>query len=606
MSMAADDRSQDNQSEAGPIAGPRIGLGQKDRRRTFYLLAAILVVAFVVRFVVLLNRQAIDYDETAYARMAYNFFHGLGLFEISGQSATHFTPLFPIVLGAVSLVVNNYELAGQLVSLVAGVGLVLGSFYLARTLYDSRVGLVTAALVAVMPNLVDYSSKLYAESLYTFLLVFGVLVGWLALTRRTPWLGLVAGLLLGLGYLARPEGFFYLPAFVLVFLLVAVFGRHKASAAWAGGAFFVGFMVMAIPYMVFLHSQLGYWTYSGKGAGPGWAAKLSLRYEDLEFERIAYGLTPDKHSINILANQDRQDIVISMLSDPVTQLRIAYNQAVILYSQQLYKIFPLWLLPLVGLGLFARFWNKARLRQELFIVWMLVPAGIVIASYVFERFFVPYMPFLLMWTALGVVQIEQWIRESLAPRLAHEPRPVLATATSEASSGEPAGPPLPLGSSAGGHFDPPTRLVAREPTWLAGLLWVPLIVVCLSMLPFALKPAFSLTAAQQQSVMYRDTGQWIQANLGGNLRVMARRASLAYYADGTWLMLPYANLDDILAYSRYQGVDAIVIDVRADLGWRPDLQPLVDGSSIPPGFRKVGDLSYGGGNRVLVYAVEKS
>ncbi|MCL5959705.1 MAG: glycosyltransferase family 39 protein, partial [Chloroflexi bacterium] len=226
----------------------------ESNRKTILVLLGLLLLALAVRLVVFHNRQAIDFDETAYARMAENLVNGRGLYEISAKSTTHFTPLFSVLIAGVSFVVKDFELAGRLVSLASGLALVLGTYFLGKTLYDRRVGLVAAALVAVFPSLVNFSSILYAESLYTFLLVFGVLAGWLALTRRKPLLGLAAGLLFGLGYVARPEGFFYLPAFVILFVLVIIFAQRKLDASKAAALFVVGFLIFAVPYIVYLHS----------------------------------------------------------------------------------------------------------------------------------------------------------------------------------------------------------------------------------------------------------------------------------------------------------------------------------------------------------------
>jgi 4-amino-4-deoxy-L-arabinose transferase-like glycosyltransferase len=132
-------------------------------------------------------------------------------------------PGYPYAIAGVGVLTGDLFLAGQLVSLLAGVLLPLALYRLARRLTGDRtVALVAALLTAGSPELIAQSVRVMSESLFTLLLVLALAVaapdparprssgarGW------TP--DLLAGGLLGLAFLTREQALIALPALALL------------------------------------------------------------------------------------------------------------------------------------------------------------------------------------------------------------------------------------------------------------------------------------------------------------------------------------------------------------------------------------------------------
>jgi 4-amino-4-deoxy-L-arabinose transferase-like glycosyltransferase len=105
---------------------------------------------------------------------------------------------------------------------------------LARRLFNRGTGLVFAAILAIWFPLVELPALILTEPLFLFLLLshLWLLVRWrdaYAQSRRRAWLWLAtAGIALGLCALTRSQAL-YTTAFVLLFVLVTVYQRYRAS-----------------------------------------------------------------------------------------------------------------------------------------------------------------------------------------------------------------------------------------------------------------------------------------------------------------------------------------------------------------------------------------
>ena len=147
-----------------------------------------------------------------------------------------FPPGYPAVLGALFWLVirsplpDNLLAAAVSLNVALSVATVLLAFEIARRLFDVRVGLVSAALLAVYPNLIYHTATLHWETTFIFIAMAALLV----LLRR-PWsqgqvptrtlLGFAV--LLGFSVLIRPMSLGIVAA-LFVASLVAGAGLRRA------------------------------------------------------------------------------------------------------------------------------------------------------------------------------------------------------------------------------------------------------------------------------------------------------------------------------------------------------------------------------------------
>lgn len=508
------------------------------------ILALIVLAALLFRALAASTRPLVMLDETAYVRMAENLAAGQGLLDITGLTATHFSPLLPMLSAAAGkLTSGDYIMASYAMVVLFGSLLLIPAWFLARDIAGPRVGLMTAALLAVMPVMVDYSSRIYSESMYVFFLLTALAAGWRLLKGgRWPW-GALAGLALGLAYLANPSAVFYFAALLLLMLAVAVRRKEWRRLLPALAIFSALFLLLAVPYVLYLHDELGRWTYSGKAAGNIQAAAAGLTHGTPEWEREMLSLTDDGQ-LRIMAIEDQSDPLTSLVINPRLGVKIFLEQSWLFYSRELQQTFPLWLLPVVGLGLFAGAWDRRRAASNGYLLLMMAPALVIFTMYAHNRFFIPFVPLAAIWAAMGWERLEQWGRESAALSLKGAWR----------------------------------RRVKHL---------VPALVAVAVLLPVA-GLAAATVLRQEYSPQYRQAGEWLKQNAAPGQRIMGREYTTALYAGGTAVMLPWADLAATNDYAAAQEVDYLAISHRDIVDNRRDLMPLLaDGINEQTGWLPV-------------------
>jgi 4-amino-4-deoxy-L-arabinose transferase-like glycosyltransferase len=117
-------------------------------------------------------------------------------------------------------------MAAQIVAVVASVGLILPIYGLARSLFDTRVALLAAALAALLPRAAELGRDTLSDSLGLMLTFYALWWGAIALKRADWRFAAAAGLSAGLGYLARPE-VILVPAVIFVTWFCSLIPRWR-------------------------------------------------------------------------------------------------------------------------------------------------------------------------------------------------------------------------------------------------------------------------------------------------------------------------------------------------------------------------------------------
>lgn len=521
------------------------------------ILALLILAALAIRVLAALTRPMIQLDETAYVRMAENLAGGKGLLDITGLTATHFSPLLPLLIAGVATIVRNYVLAAYIVVTVFGSLILLPVYLLGKELVSERVGLAAAALMAVTPLFVDYSSRIYSESVYIFFLVLAIVFGRHMLRGCRIPCGTLSGAALGMAYLANPSAVFYLVALVALAVIVAFVRGIWRQMAKALVFFLMFFLLYGAPYVYFLHAELGKWTYSGKMPGNIYASTHNLRVNTLEWEKDLLNLSEDNQEVKALTLAEKDDPASFMLRHPLQAAKIFAKQTYIFYNEELPRVFPLWLLPLLGLGLFARGWSRRRATGVGYLLLMMVPALLILTMYAHSRFFMPFVPLVMIWVAEGWIKLQDWGSETVS-------------------------------------FIFTQRLQPQIKKWVPWMIGVAVLL-----------PLFVFSAAtvlkQSYPTGYMDAGARIKQIAGEGKRVMSREYSAAYYAGATAVLLPYASYDNTTDYAKKKNVDYLVISQKELVDWRPTLERLLADDSRHPEWRLVDRLGAGTEQEMLIY-----
>ena len=153
-------------------------------------------------------------DQTAYLELGRSLARGDGYSSlVTGQPTAFWPPGYPLVIAAVSLLVDRLPIPGELPAWLGALQAVLGAsgavaaWWLARAATGrARAGTIAAALVACWPSLVLYAATAHLEAVFVPALLWTLVL----LARGSTGIG---GLALGAAVLVRP---FALPVVALV------------------------------------------------------------------------------------------------------------------------------------------------------------------------------------------------------------------------------------------------------------------------------------------------------------------------------------------------------------------------------------------------------
>lgn len=198
----------------------------------------------------LLTRRLTD-DQAFYVRSAQYLAEGHGYREPFSESVTaRWPPGYPLVLSAIFAAVGPSLLAAQVLNVVLGAASVGLLYFLGARLFDRRVALIAAALLAFFPAQVYFSSLLMTEVLVTagLLALVWFLVVHLGRGHALTWRRLlIAGLAIGALALVRGEVLLLAPMLGLYWLVGHASWREAAART---GLLLCGAALLFIPWTV--------------------------------------------------------------------------------------------------------------------------------------------------------------------------------------------------------------------------------------------------------------------------------------------------------------------------------------------------------------------
>lgn len=246
-------------------------------------LALLTLGAIALRLILFIGRgDYVAYDEAWYLLLGQNLIGGDG-YTLSGLRHVALSPLFPLLAGVVDAIVGHPVWAGRIIAAVASGLLVLPCWYIFRRFAGRRTAWLGCGIVAVLPSLAPFAAPYWvgwdmfvgAEPLFHFLLYGGIALFLRAGERGRTRDWVFAGATFALAYLARPEAVvvFGLLGLAAVATLLSR-GTPRALPTVMGGA--LAFVLVALPYWIYLHDATDRWALTGRGVSielPGTARR---------------------------------------------------------------------------------------------------------------------------------------------------------------------------------------------------------------------------------------------------------------------------------------------------------------------------------------------
>jgi 4-amino-4-deoxy-L-arabinose transferase-like glycosyltransferase len=190
------------------------------------------------------------FDMSIYDYQTQQLADGNGYIDYQGNPTAHWPPGYPMTLAPLYYLFDNNTLSAPMLNVVLGGATVLLLYLLGSRLFNRRVGLTAALLLALFPNQVFFSSLTLTETLFTTILVLIlVLVVYLMLGQRAPrlWQVGLTGALIGYAALVRGESLL-LMAFIVPALLLR--WRSWRRVLTYAAVLLVGMAVIIAPWTV--------------------------------------------------------------------------------------------------------------------------------------------------------------------------------------------------------------------------------------------------------------------------------------------------------------------------------------------------------------------
>ncbi len=546
----------------------------------FFILCFLVLLSFLIRTISLHFFDFIasgggSADSVVYAITGKNLFSGKG-FSYQGAVQLVHPPIYPILIGFFWLLTNNLEFSGQVVSAIAGGLLVIPVYYFARAIYGRKVGLVSALFVAICPILVYGSTETFSESLYTLFLVSSIALTWKALSSRNLlWISL-AGLTAGLSFLTHPLGLLFVPIF-LIFLFLSPFlipPTTLRSVFKKAILLLVSFVIVCLPYWVFLHKHLGRWSLSGNTnyVDVSW---YKLKLEGMSQEEIMF-----KGEDSLIASgtafldpglsDSSVGIFSYYFSHPgelperfMRSLKDAFFE--IEKVAELLRVSPFALKAILGmvgvfilLGFVRALWRRKLTVRELYLAFIFLSLSVFLFFRFEHRYFYPYVPFLLIIIAKVAGGVDSWLGKKISPR---------------------------------------NRVCGS----VSGFLLTGILVAAMGSSSVFLIPKKKELVPYEYKVM----GEWMKENLDDieNKTVMSRKLAVPFYAGAIYQPVYYGEYPGLIEYARSRKADYLVIDDWIIPKARPQLAFLLEEDKNYPGLRLVHIVKCNG-RKAILYKVE--
>ncbi|MGO4173559.1 ArnT family glycosyltransferase [Bosea sp. TAF32] len=402
----------------------------QDRRTLLVIFATALILRALCA---IFFSGEIDGEGAEYARIAENIRGGMGYKGIAtAGDQLFFPPLFSLLIAGISMLGFTAEAAGRLVNILSGALLVLPVFGIAKRMFGRTIGLGAAAIVALHPFLVTFSTTVYCEPLFLALILAAVLTGMRAADRSDLRPAAAAGLLYGLAYLVRPEAMIFMLVGLAFLILqrgmtdrlpfVRTVLRDVPRAALMVGCF----ALFILPYVTWLSRQTGELTLQTKSI-LNMATELRMRSGMSTYE-ASFAVNPEMKAEGTY-NRPNIDVIKNGRPDFRQYLKIVPKKTIdVLRSAAAFtggavEFGSPALFGLAMLGLFGRPWGPRRFVDEVHLIALLALTSFALFFIYYTshpRFFVLFLAVSCIWASAGLWHFAEWAHLTLSPHLRSE------------------------------------------------------------------------------------------------------------------------------------------------------------------------------------------
>jgi len=385
---------------------------------TIIILTVLCAAAAVFRLILWRYHFAAAWDEAHYLQMAASFARG----NLSQAFHTYWHPLYPLVTGLFGVVIPNIETAGRVVSLVFSTLVLVPLYLLCLQIFSRKVAVLSTLILAFHPEFAFFSSTALADPLFLFFFVSGVYAGWRAMEDEKAFTAGLGAFFFGLAYLTKPEGVGYFCVFAGLFFIAAVYRAWKGrgyGTFWQILLAAAVFLLLALPYTIYLHQQTGRWTVSTKIF-----ANQQLSAEDYSDTDVSYSRLSKDNTVNPTDAIYHEGDFLALVSGDQQETRpITLRLMLKKYSKNLYHILKYNLPQLMGtllimlfaLGLFGDAWRRSTALLQAYVLAYASAAWFVFVPLFFidDRYMFVGLILSFIWIGKGAAAAADWASDTI-------------------------------------------------------------------------------------------------------------------------------------------------------------------------------------------------
>ncbi|HVO73568.1 MAG TPA: glycosyltransferase family 39 protein, partial [Ignavibacteriaceae bacterium] len=166
-------------------------------------------------------------------------------------------PLYPIVLGILSIITKNYFAAGIIISVFSASLVLFFTFGIVEKLTNSFFAVLIILFTAVNNHFVHYAYTAGTDMIFNALLSGAV---YFFLKKELNSFNIaVSGVLSSLALLTRYNGIFLLAIIPLIFLFKSFSYKSRIKAA---AVFFIAFIIFQLPWSLYSYNEKGDFFYN--------------------------------------------------------------------------------------------------------------------------------------------------------------------------------------------------------------------------------------------------------------------------------------------------------------------------------------------------------
>jgi hypothetical protein len=250
-------------------------------------LASILGVAAAMRLPVLAERELVEGDGVHYASLARKAMAG----DLSGFANPYWSNLWPALIAGTNWLTGlDVVESGRLASLLLGIALCATTGALGVRLFGPVEGVLAGFVAAVHPWLVTFSTLVFTESCFTFLVVAVLLATNAAARHPVPWRAALVGAIAGVALWTRPEAFAVTIVAAAVVAHAASRRTHVRNALACGAALLLVASAFLAARAAVVHHYSGEWDFGIRYKGTA-NLFVGMAASDVARERFIHGLT---------------------------------------------------------------------------------------------------------------------------------------------------------------------------------------------------------------------------------------------------------------------------------------------------------------------------